>query len=195
MNDISLGKDYFDALYQSNADPWRFETSEYEAAKYRATLAALPRSRYGSGIEMGCSIGVLTRLLARLCDRLVGLDIAASAIDTAKQRCADLPHVEFEVAKFPHVELDRKFDLILLSEVLYYFGDEDVAAVADTVRNIATAEADIVCVHWLGPTPDYPKTGDQAVVAFEDALGPCDIICRDRQPEYRLDIFRISPSG
>ena len=41
-------------------DPWEFETSEYEAAKYDATIAALEGRRYATGLEIGCSIGVLT---------------------------------------------------------------------------------------------------------------------------------------
>ena len=50
----SLGVDYFDTLYDGNAEPWRFETSAYEHAKYEATIAALPRQRYRRGIEIGC---------------------------------------------------------------------------------------------------------------------------------------------
>ncbi len=37
---------YFDRLYQQSADPWSFETSAYEAAKYRDTLDSLPRATY-----------------------------------------------------------------------------------------------------------------------------------------------------
>ena len=31
---------YFDALYATNPDPWNFETSPYERAKYALTLLA-----------------------------------------------------------------------------------------------------------------------------------------------------------
>lgn len=60
----SLPPSYFDDLYQAKADPWGFETSEYEANKYAATLAALPNARYRSAFEIGGSIGVLTAKLA-----------------------------------------------------------------------------------------------------------------------------------
>ena len=39
----TLPPEYFDHVYQANRDPWNFETSPYERAKYAATLAALPR--------------------------------------------------------------------------------------------------------------------------------------------------------
>jgi len=64
----SLPPGYFDALYAASPDPWAFETSAYERAKYAATLDALPARRYRRALEVGCSIGVLTRQLADRCD-------------------------------------------------------------------------------------------------------------------------------
>ncbi len=52
----SLPPSYFDERYAKNLDPWDFETSDYERAKYVATLDALPRARYSSALEVGCSI-------------------------------------------------------------------------------------------------------------------------------------------
>ena len=67
----SLAPQYFERLYAESADPWDFEASPYETAKYAATLAALPRPRYANALELGCSIGVLTRQLAPRCERLL----------------------------------------------------------------------------------------------------------------------------
>jgi hypothetical protein len=61
METALLPAAYFDALYARDPDPWRFATSDYERAKYRATLAALPGPLLGAALEVGCSIGVLTR--------------------------------------------------------------------------------------------------------------------------------------
>lgn len=195
MNDTSLGQQYFDRLYERDADPWQFQTSDYERDKYAATLAALPRERYQTAIEIGCSISVLTQMLAPRCGEILGLDISQAAIGSAQERCANMPHVQFQVAQFPHVELQRTFDLILLSEVLYYFDAIDIVTVADKVWEIAKPGADIVCVHWLGPTPDYPMTGDQAMTAFEQALGAPEAVYRTREQNYRLDVFRLPPTG
>src|SRR4051812_50160637 len=67
----SIPARYFDELYAGERDPWEFETSAYEQAKYDATLAALPRPLYRRGLEIGCSIGVLTARLAGRCASLV----------------------------------------------------------------------------------------------------------------------------
>jgi len=40
----SLDPEYFKGVYDASEDPWNFETSEYEAKKYAATIAALPKT-------------------------------------------------------------------------------------------------------------------------------------------------------
>ena len=51
----SLDRDYFDRVYDRDADPWHFETSAYEREKYDATIALLGDRRFASGFEIGCS--------------------------------------------------------------------------------------------------------------------------------------------
>lgn len=191
----SMPPAYFDALYDANADPWGFATSLYEAGKYAATMQALSRQRYQAGLEVGCSIGVLTAAMAARCDTLLAIDVAEAALDQARARNADNPHVRFDRCLFP-AELPSDlpaegFDLILLSELLYYL---DAGALEDAARcTIALAQpgADIVLVHWLGPTPDYPLTGDEAADMFIAALGSAATVIRqERWPEYRIDCLR-----
>ena len=117
-----LDPSYFEQLYARDPDPWRFATSEYERDKYAATLAALPRRRFASGFEVGCSIGVLTRQLAERCDTLLGADVADAALDQARARCADQHWVRFEHMLVPQDWPGGAFDLIIFSEVLYYLG-------------------------------------------------------------------------
>jgi SAM-dependent methyltransferase len=187
----SLEPRYFDALYARDPDPWRFTTSAYEDAKYAATLAALPRDRYPNAVEVGCSIGVLTERLARRCDRLLGLDVAQAALDAAAARCAGLPNVDFAISTLPATPPPGRFDLIMLSEILYYFDRPGVAAMAAAVSAMASPTADIILVHWLGETPDYPLDGATAVAAFL-AAAPWAAVTGQRQtPDYRLDYLRV----
>ena len=91
----SLTPGYFDDVYRAKADPWNFQSSPYEAAKYAATLAALPRPLYRNALEIGCSIGVLTAQLAARCEQLLSIDVSEQALDQARERCAQLPQVRF----------------------------------------------------------------------------------------------------
>jgi SAM-dependent methyltransferase len=185
----ALDPGYFDRLYADKADPWDLATSPYEDAKYTATLAALPRPRYPSAVEIGCSVGALTARLATRCDDLLATDVATAALDAAAARCAALP-VRFARSTLPETPPPGRFDLIMLSEVLYYFTAADVAGVAAAVRAIARPGADVMLVHWLGPTPDYPLTGEAAVAAFLAAAGWARVIRQERTPQYRLDLLR-----
>ena len=84
----TMPPDYFDNRYAEDPDPWQFATSEYEAAKYAATLEALPKPHYASALEIGCSIGVFTKALAARCDALIGVDTAEKALEQARERCS-----------------------------------------------------------------------------------------------------------
>ncbi len=190
----SLAPAYFDALYARNPDPWGFETKPYERDKYAATLAALPRPRYGDALEVGCSIGVLTHALAPCCDQLLCLDAADAALKRARARNADHAGVKFRRARVPEEWPDGAFDLILLSEVLYYFARDDLSRVAHRVLGSLRPGGDAVLVHWLPYTDrDYPLTGDEAVTHFlsvaGDALRP---LAATRTDLYRLDVLRRS---
>jgi hypothetical protein len=51
---MSMDRAYFDEIYRSDPDPWKFESSWYEERKYALTVAALPERRYRSAFEPGC---------------------------------------------------------------------------------------------------------------------------------------------
>ena len=107
----TLRPEYFDAIYTTDPDPWKFAASPYERGKYTLTLNAMPKSRYRSALEVGCSIGVLTRLLASRCDAVVAIDAAEAPLVEARRRCADLPGVRFEQMFVPDEWPDGEFEV------------------------------------------------------------------------------------
>lgn len=193
----SLPASYFEAIYERDADPWRFRTSAYERAKYDATLAALPRPRYRRALEVGCSIGVLTRDLAARCDALLGIDASEKALAAARGACAGLPSLSFARMQAPDEwpEGGEAFDLILLSEVVYYLDPGDVERLAARVGGSLAPGGDCVLVHWTGDT-DYPLSGDEATERFVAAAsGFAAVTRRERSERYRLDLLRSSREG
>ena len=184
---VSLPPAYFESLYADDIDPWRFETSDYEREKYDDTIAALQDRRFRSGFEVGCSIGVLTARLAVQCERLLAVDVAEAALDRARTRCRDLDQVRFGRACVPADWPDEEFDLIVLSEVLYYLAPGDLeATAAAAVRSLLPGGA-VLLVHFTQPT-NYPLSGDEAVERFERAAGGAlRPVTRARRERYRLD--------
>ncbi|MCU7728334.1 methyltransferase domain-containing protein [Actinoplanes sp. KI2] len=124
---------YFERLYAGSRDPWSFETRWYEARKHALTLEALPARHYRSGFEPGCSTGMLTTRLAARCDRLLAVDAVEAAARTAARRVADRPQVSVRAGRMPQDWPDENFDLIVLSELGYYFDDTDLALLLDRV--------------------------------------------------------------
>ena len=187
----SLPPQYFESLYQNDPDPWKFASSDYEAQKYEATIAALPKSRYPSAFEIGGSIGVLTEKLADYCDSLLSIDVSKQAQTQAIDRCKQLPHVRFQIMQFPDQYPDEKFDLIVLSEVGYYWNLEDLKIARSRMVDRLNPNGQLLLVHWLPVSPGYPLTGDDVHTSFLE-LTQLHHILGKRSLNYRLDLFQYS---
>lgn len=184
----SLLPSYFEKMYREDPDPWDFETSDYEAAKYRTTLETLPNSRYRSALEIGGSIGVLTAMLAKKCDSLLSVDVSATAQDKAIARCEDLP-VRFRIAQVPQEFPNESFDLILVSEVGYYLSWQDLARTQQLILQSLETGGHLLLVHWTLYAKDYPLTGDEVHDSFLQLNG-LQHLKGLRQERYRLDLWK-----
>jgi cyclopropane fatty-acyl-phospholipid synthase-like methyltransferase len=193
MNDARASRDaaHFDRLYQRSQDPWQFRSSPYEREKYNATIAALPARRFRAALEIGCSIGELTRLIAGRADGVHGVDIAAAALARAEERCADLPQVRFTQMTVPAQWPLGLHDLIVLSEVLYFLTADDIGKLAERVCQSITPGGIVLLVNFLGETGD-PTSGDDAANIFIAATaGALQVDLQVRHEKYRLDrLFR-----
>ncbi len=185
-----LEASYFDALYARDRDPWDFETSAYEHAKYEATVAALDGRRYASALEAGCSIGVLTERLAAHCDRLLAVDAAETAADAARERLAALPHVTVERRELPEDFPAGPFELIVCSEVLYYLDDAAFSAMVAAIGRELAPGGSLLAVHWRPATETYPLGGDEVHERLAARFGPASR--GERTPEYVLDRFEVA---
>ena len=182
-------QEHFEELYKGSQDPWSFATSEYERRKYERTLDALEGRRFRRALELGCSIGVFTAMLAPRCDELLAVDISRRAVDLARERLADFPNVRVERRTLPEETPEGPFDLIVASEILYYFTEEAMLAALRRFEEELAPGGSILAVHWRGEPKTHPLRGDEV----HELLG-----CHTRltnvlaatEPEYRLDLFR-----
>lgn len=190
----SRGATHFQRIYAASDDPWHYHTSEYERDKREATLAALGARQFHSGLEVGCSIGVLTRMLAPRCHRLLGIDLLEEPLQAARSECADQPWVRFAQMHVPVQWPDEAFDLIVLSEVLYFLTPADIAATAEHMRGSLLPGGRVVLVNWRGQSDD-PCTGDEAASLFiRDSAVWLMPQTEQVNPQYRLDVLDRSPS-
>ena len=163
---MTLEAGYFEERYARRDDPWRLADPWYEERKRALTAAMLPRARFASGLEIGCSIGTLTAELAPRCDRLHSTDIAPRAIELARERLAATPaaagaDVTFSVMAAPGEWPAGRFDLLVISEVGYYLDERDLALLALRGAASLTDDGAILACHWRHPVAEYPVSGDR----------------------------------
>ena len=184
---------YFEDLYRSDPDPWGFESRWYEIRKYAITIACLPRVRYASAFEGGCANGVLSELLAAKCDYLVAADGSETAVRRARTRLEPFDNVEVRQLVLPDEWPAGDFDLIVLSEILYYLDEAELAALLESAVGTLRPDGEIVAVHWLGDT-DYPLSGGRVheVVRAHPAL---ETVGWWQEHEFQLDVLRLKHLG
>lgn len=193
MMKSSREPEFFNKLYARNADPWDFETSAYEANKYDATLAVLGDDHFASVFEAGCSIGVLTSRLAARCDALLAVDVADAALASARARCAGLPQLSFERRVLPGEWPEGlRFDLIVLSEILYFLSPDDIRGMAARAVDALSPGGRILLVNFTPPI-DEPCSGDEATVIFMEAC-PLPVQAAVWAERYRLELLGQSPT-
>lgn len=191
MTGTSLKAEYFDNIFSSDDDPWDLASSDYEAAKFTHTHDVLADRRYQHALEIGCAHGVLTGRLASMCDSLLAIDISTRALAKARERVGDRPGVTLAQMAFPQVTPDvEAFDLVVLSEVAYYWGLVDLDRASEWLRDHLTPGGRIILVHYIGKT-DYPHSGDDAVETLWSEIGrDFDIELTERRDKYRLDLWK-----
>ena len=188
----SLPSEFFDATYDRHDDPWGYTDRWYEERKRALTLAALPEARYERVLEVGCSIGVLTAQLAERTDHLLAVDVSAEAAERARARTADLPHVQVEVADVADVVPPGPFDLVVLSEVGYYFSRPTLERVLAALRARLVPGGTLLACHWRHPVEAYPLTGDEVHRVLRRTTDLA-LLAEHREADLLLDVYGDDP--
>lgn len=189
-----LERDYFESLYAASQDPWGFATSGYEREKYERTLAALGGRRFGKALEAGCSIGVFTSMLAPYCGELLAIDASQNAIALARERLSGAPGVRVERRTLPEETPEGSFDLVVASEILYYFDRTTMLAALRRLEGALSPGGSLLAVHWRRETRTYPLQGDEA----HELLFSNTRLTRTREeatPDYRLELYEDTEYG
>jgi SAM-dependent methyltransferase len=154
----SRAEAFFEDLWKKG-DPWKFESSDFERAKYETELAKLRGRRYFRVLEIGCGAGHFTRSLVRFTDQIVALDISPTAI--ARARTTGLRSVDFKVANIMDYNLraEGPWDLIVMNETICYLGwlysFFDVAWLASELFTATRHAGQFLMANTCGGVEDY----------------------------------------
>jgi len=184
---VNLPAAYFDRLYAGDPDPWGFTSRWYEQRKYALTLAALPSPSYRRGLEVGCSVGVLTAALAARCASLVAVDVSSAALSAARRRVP--VSVNLIQASVPDEWPAGAYDLVVVSEVGYYLDAATLERLLDLIARDLAPGGVVVACHWRHPVADYPLSGDEV----HAALARWPRLSRIEEEDFLLDV--LVPGG
>lgn len=179
--------DFFEAKYRiaPDADPWKFATSDYELQRYEVVMKSIAGRRYCHAYEPGCSVGVLTRQLSSLCDRVYACDFSSTAVSAAQKRCEGLSGVTIRCEPLTTRAPWSSFDLIVLCEIGYYFATDDWMELVESLVQGMRPGTVLLASHWLGDSADHLRGGDQVHDAVTHPLLACTR--SERYEGFRLD--------
>ena len=183
---------HFESLYAASDDPWDVRSAWYEQRKRAIVLASLGKPHYRNVFEPGCGNGEMSAALAPRCERLLACDGAASAVAAARRRLPDaqLQGIRVEQRALPH-EWPRTetFDLIVISELLYYF---DAAALNSMLLDACASlapDGELVLCHYLHPFDDR-ITSTASIHGSLEALPGMRRTLQHLDEAFVLDVWR-----
>lgn len=188
---------YWEQIY-AKEDPWAYG-SPYEQLKYRRTLSLLPRRPIPRAMELACSEGWFTAMLAPRVDHLIASDISDTALARAQERCSAAGNIDYHRLDLFDDPLPQDLDLIVCSEVLYDLPDR--AALERVATRLAVALAPgghLLTAHAHVLKDDPGSTGYDWKSAFgakviAETLGSAPGLALERSLDaglYRIDLYR-----
>lgn len=114
------------------------------------------------------------------------MDISPTAVAIAGRNCAHRPIVHLYCGALPGDVTTGLFDLIVLSEIGYYFDVEDLVRLGSNLVRRLEKSGVLLATHWLGHSEDHLLHGD----LVHETLGKLDGIRSEyfeRHAGFRID--------
>src|SRR5258708_5079033 len=110
----------FERRYLEYQDAWNYRSSSYEQHKHERTLTTLVTACNAASnvLEVGCSIGVFTKMLASRFRAVTAIDVSKEAISTAEKYVGAAGNVRFAHGDLRSLELGEQYDAIICAEIL-----------------------------------------------------------------------------
>lgn len=163
-------------VFGRGVDPYGYASHPHELKKQAAVEARLNR-HYGTALEIGCAEGAFTRRLARHCDHVLGIDLSEKALTTASQNLGALDNVSLVRANVRECRLAPRWDLVVVSEVLYYlhksrWTDGGFGVFLARLGGLLAPEGRMIVVHSFGADAELALRRDyvRRILAGNDLL-------------------------
>lgn len=137
----------FEARFRSDPDPWRTYSRRREAVKRRQLLEAAGARCWSRGLELGAGNGSNSPALARRTLRLDVCEGTASGAALVRKAVADCPNVKVYQHILPGRFPSPVYDLIVISEVLYYLQSNDLKKLSREISRSLAPRGRLLLAH------------------------------------------------
>lgn len=184
----------FEALYKLATDPWSVAHLWYERRKRSIMLASMPLERFHHALELGCGTGETTYLLASMCAQVTAVDVSPTAAARCRQRVqrSGASNVDVQVLELPMAWPDcqpASFDLVLVSELAYYFSRDEFSCFAERCMDSLAPQGYWVMCHYKPDFHDRYASTDEIHDGINANRGLRRILAHDDE-QFRLDVWR-----
>ena len=107
-------------------------------------------------LEVGCSLGNIASAFKKCPADYTGVDIDPIVINYANKKFCSLSNFHFHCIDIGIIDLDHKFDYIILAGVLHHIDDKTAGDIIRSVESLSEDLATIVIVDPLLPQHDDP---------------------------------------
>ena len=158
-----------------------------------SSASSLPGSSTGCSSPDARSVE-LTVQLAERCGFVTAIDIAQAAIETARRRCSHLTNVDVHQGSLADDIPEGSFDLVVLSEIGYYFTKSQLVDLAATLASRIEPGGRLLAVHWTGVSSDHLMSGESVHGILREHL-PMEHLHHESHPSgsedgFVLDLWR-----
>lgn len=185
---------YFNWRYR-NPDPYKVSASGYELEKMERVMATLGfEKRFGSILEIGCGEGNMTARLASISGRTLATDISDMAVRRTRETTSSFPNVETQRLDLLSDEPPGQFDLVVASEVLYYFEKGQLPAVLERITSCVKNGGSVALIHARALADDdmgveLKKFAARTIHEMFISDPRYSVIHDDIQPAYRVTVL------
>ena len=189
------GRGYQERLFGSRTDPYGLASSRDQQAKYDAQLEALDGQTFDRALEIGCADGFFTQMLAAKTLDLLAVDVSAAAVTRTRDRLSHLPQVHVEVRLLPLEMPPGQFDLIVCSDVLYYWANDVLLDALPRLRSMLAPGGVLLAMHSLldfGPPVSGARVHEllRLRLCLDHVAGQTIPDIGPGGAGFRLDVFR-----
>ena len=113
---------------------------DFVAEYGKGLLEFIPENRDQSILDLGCGTGTLTAQLARLTDKVVGIDSSENMIEKAKSQ---FPELTFMVGDALNLPFENEFDVVFSNAVFHWISDHDT--LLKNIHKVLKPQGLLVC--------------------------------------------------